>query len=351
MKKLFLLLIGASLACASMAQVVARDEAALVYYSPKTDVVLNFNYEVERQEAGIYAAYAQSMLGVEQFVKETKTIHRLKDVRIVTHTSTDYNRPHKVTAEAGIPMLLNINEKNLLVGYNLSAQPKEERGKSNAHHSHEGAKPKKGANLAVPYTESVLKAATPLAQAHAVAQQIMHIRETRMYLLGGEVEKEPADGQAMKLVLEELDAQEQALTELFVGKTIKYTETKRVVFDPQGEEKPLWFFSEENGFTDADNIDADTIRVQLALHPQRYQTSTPDDNKKKKNAELSPIVYNLPGTADVKVTYKDATLGERTIAIAQLGIDVPLSKDLFKGTTLPSIVFNEQTGNVISISK
>ena len=38
------------MAGAAMAQVVARDESALVYYSPKTDVVLNFNYTVERQE-------------------------------------------------------------------------------------------------------------------------------------------------------------------------------------------------------------------------------------------------------------------------------------------------------------
>ena len=52
------------MAGAVMAQVVARDESALVYYSPKTDVVLNFNYTVERQEAGIYAQYAETMLGV-----------------------------------------------------------------------------------------------------------------------------------------------------------------------------------------------------------------------------------------------------------------------------------------------
>ena len=63
MKKIFLLLVGACMAGAVMAQVVARDESALVYYSPKTDVVLNFNYTVERQEAGIYAQYAESMLG------------------------------------------------------------------------------------------------------------------------------------------------------------------------------------------------------------------------------------------------------------------------------------------------
>ena len=320
MKKIFLLLLGACMAGAVMAQVVARDESALVYYSPKTDVVLNFNYTVERQEAGIYAQYAESMLGVKEWVKETRTTHRLNDVRITTHTSTDYSRPHKVSANAGIPMLLNINAKGLLVGYNVPLDKCEKK----AFPKHPQEKAKEAAQLAVPYMENVLKAATPLAQAHAVAQQIMHIRETRMFLLSGEVEKEPADGKAMQLVLDELDKQEQALTELFVGKTVRSTETKRVVFDPAEAAQTMWFFSEENGFTDAENIDA---------------------------VELSPIVYNLPGNADVKVVYKDNALGERNIPIAQIGVDVPLTKELFKSADLPTILFNEQTGNVESITK
>ena len=348
MKKIFLLLVGACMAGAVMAQVVARDESALVYYSPKTDVVLNFNYTVERQEAGIYAQYAESMLGVKEWVKETRTTHRLHDVRITTHTSTDYSRPHKVSANAGIPMLLNINAKGLLVGYNVPLDKSEKK----AFPKHPQEKAKEAAQLAVPYMENVLKAATPLAQAHAVVQQIMHIRETRMFLLSGEVEKEPADGKAMQLVLDELDKQEQALTELFVGKTVRSTETKRVVFDPAEAAQTMWFFSEENGFTEAENIDADTIRVQVEMHPQRYLPSTPDEMKqKKKSVELSPIVYNLPGNADVKVVYKDNALGERNIPIAQIGVDVPLTKELFKSVDLPTILFNEQTGNVESITK
>ena len=73
--------------------------------------------------------------------------------------------------------------------------------------------------------------------------------------------------------------------------------------------------------------------------------------QKKKSVELSPIVYNLPGNADVKVVYKDNALGERNIPIAQIGVDVPLTKELFKSVDLPTILFNEQTGNVESITK
>lgn len=49
MKKIFILLIGAMMTCAVCAQVVEQGEPALVYYSPKTTIVLEFKYTVETQ--------------------------------------------------------------------------------------------------------------------------------------------------------------------------------------------------------------------------------------------------------------------------------------------------------------
>ena len=74
--------------------------------------------------------------------------------------------------------------------------------------------------------------------------------------------------------------------------------------------------------------------------------------KSKKNApQLSQLTYNLPGNACIQVNYKNRSLTERTVPVAQLGADVPLSKDLFSGNDLPVIVFSEKTGNIVSISK
>ena len=266
MKRLFLLLIGACMMCGMHAQVVKQNEAALVYYSPKTTIVLDFTYTVETFEPGIYAPYAEAMLGATDAVKENKKIYTLKNVQINTATDTDYDRPHKVTAEGGIPMLLTINEKGLLTGYNVSAsQDKKETRKTGFTPDNDKARTMK--SHIAPYPEEVLKAATPMAQAHEVAKQIFHLRETRMYLLNGEVEHAPADGEAMKLVLAELDKQEQVLTELFVGKSSKKTCHKHARLVPEKEEK-LYFFSEENGFTDAENVDADTIKVTLKAQKQ-----------------------------------------------------------------------------------
>lgn len=340
------MLIGAVVVCSLTAQNVETNEAALLYYSPKTTVALDFTYTVETRTRGQYAEFAEAMLGASDAIMETGTVCELQEVRIGTYTAADLDRPHKLTAEAGIPMLLQINEKGILAGYNLPYE------KPNTPPRKICSEKEKVQPIAIPpFAEEVLEAATPLAQANAIVKQIFRLRETRTYLLSGEVEHAPADGKAMQLVLDELRQQEQALTELFIGKRTTRTEHKEFRFDPTSE-TPIWFFSEENGFTAADNIDADTIRVNVALQPQVLTPAAEPTNKKKtKSPELSPIVYNLPGSADISVTFKDKTLGQKTLPIAQLGVDVPLAKDLFTGAELPTIVFNEKTGNVISINK
>ena len=339
--------------CAVSAQVVEQGEGALVYYSPKTSVSLDFTYTVETHEMGIYAKYAESMLGAKEVEKENTTICSLTDVRIGTTTAPDYSRPHKMTAETAVPLLLNINEKGLLVGYNLPYEPKEKPAPRKE--AKENERPKRSGNKVAPFPEEVLKAANPLAQAHAVAEQIFHIRETRMYILSGEVEHAPADGNAMRYVLEELDKQERQLTELFVGKTTKRVEHKRIIVEPESQktQEHYWFFSEENGFTHPENIDADTITLRITLHPQEFAASETNakDAKKKKGAEMSQLVYNLPGNGEAEVIFKGHTLAKRTVPMAQLGIDVPLSKEVFTSGELPVIVFSEKTGNIVSISK
>lgn len=356
MKKLVLVLLGAMFYCAAFAQTLKEGESAVVYYSPKTTVVLEFTYLVETAEKGIFADFAQSMLGINNAVTENKTRYTIQDVHIGTSTATDYSRPHKVMEEKGIPMLLNISEKGLLKGYNLPLEEVKNNtprpNNRNWKDAQEPAKPKGNGRKPQALPEDVLKAATPIAQAHEAAKQIFRLRETKTYLLNGEVENAPADGKAMQLVLEELDKQEKALTELFIGRKKHREEKKRVTFLPENK-KMLLYFSDENGFTDAENIDADSISVKVTLHPQKLQKLTDKEKKKQKKnlSALSQIVYNLPGSGDVQVLFKGEELAQKTIPIAQIGVDVPLGKDLFNGDKLPVIVISEKTGNIVSISK
>lgn len=359
MKKLFFVLVSMMMVCAMQATIIEENEPALIYYTPKTVLALDFTYTVEKEEVGPYAQFAADMLGATDFVKENKTVYTLQNVMIGTKAEADPTRPHKVVPEKGLDMqLLRLNEKNILVGYNIPVET--EKAAHPKHHTSttEGVKSRITSIHVAPYPEEVLKAGTPQAQAYEIAKQIFHIRETRMYLLSGEVEHAPADGKAMELVLAELDKQERELTELFVGKRSVTTEHKRIMWDHitrdnymvRASQKDFLYFSEENGFTDKDNVDADSITIFIGHRAQGYTLPHADKNSKKGEA-LSQISYNLPGSAIVRIIYQGRLLGERTIPVAQLGVDVPLPQSLFTGKQLPKIQFNEKTGNIISISK
>ena len=347
MKKIVLLLIGAVICCTMRAQVLEENESAQVYYSPETTLVLDFVYVVETQERGQFADFAEELMGITEFVNETATTCTLKDVHVGTSTSTDYTRPHKVSNEAGFPMLLTINDKGLLTGYNIPVEEPKPAAKKERPAPKSASKNKPGTPV-VPYPEEVLKASNPRAQAFEVAKQIFHIRETRMYLLNGEVEHSPADGKSMELVLNALDEQELALTELFTGKKCKKQQKKTVRVEPN-DKRYLLYFSDENGFTEGDNIDADTIEVKMICQWQVKQAVDPKD--KKKATELTQIVYNVPGTCAVNVLYKGRSWTSRTLPVAQFGVDVALPKSLFTGKALPKITFSEKTGNIVTIAQ
>ena len=248
--------------------------------------------------------------------------------------------------------LVNINDRGLLVGYNLPAEPKEHK-KSPVK---EAVKSRISPIQVLPYTEEIVESGSAKAQAQAIAKQIFRIRETRMYLLNGEVEHAPADGQAMELVLKELRRQEKQLLELFTGKISTETKHKHVGSCPYGENFKVWnemlYFSTENGFTGADNVDADKIKINVEFVHQLIKKDNGKKGKKdKKTPELSPIVYNLPGSALALVYYNGELINSKVVPMAQFGIDVALPKELFTGNELPKIKFSEKTGGVISISK
>lgn len=336
---------------AGMAQHVDEGELAMIYFAPQNKIILLFDYTVEVREAGRFSRYAESMLGVSDAVKDNRVIYQLENVHIGSRTEADTTRVRKIVAESGIDaQLLSINHKGLLEGYNLRPVVTDKKDQPKAEQPAVTTVPQ-----TMPLTDEQLDLPTEEARAEAVAKQIYRIRESRMYLLSGEVEHAPTDGQAMQVMLDQLRAEEKALVSLFVGSTTTRREQKEICLMPgqESQEHILLYFSEENGFTESENLEADSIIVNMTHHRQVYAASNEQaKGKKAKNApQPSQLIYNLPGSTDVTVTYRERTLGEQSLPIAQLGIDVPLTRDLFTGQKLPVIRIDVSTGNIQSICK
>ena len=336
------------------AQIVRENEAAVVYYMPKTELVIHIDYEVVTQTPGVFYQYAERYLGAEEIIMENNTNCQLRAVRIATESSADTERAYKVTAQKGMnTQLVSLSEDGRLVGYgieNVSLQFSE-RSQGELQNGSEAAYSlaAKSEGL-MPLLEEQFMAGSVAKMAEGAAKQIYRIRETRLNILAGDVEHVPADGKAMELVLNELDKQEQALVALFVGKTqvTHHTHAVRYVPEESVEKEVVCRLSAHNGIVDKNDLSGEPLYLTLVA---KKQTLLPAGIADKNTPLLSQIHYNLPGEAQVVLTFKGKQMAEQNVAVAQYGVAIPLAQDLFTGKSTPIITISEDTGNILSIEK
>lgn len=353
MKKNFWMLLSSVIFvfCASaQAQVVSEGELAMVYYMPQTQIVVDITYSEVHEQAGPFVLFAEQYMGAEDAIEEDALHYEIEQVHIMRQTRPDYNRAYKIVAENGVEMqLLQLNKDGILAGYNLEVTNDHQKGK-NENHKDKSEMAKKDELTTLPYLEEQMNAKTLEEMAASVAKQIFRIRENRMYLLGGEIDHAPADGKAMKLVLDELDKQERVLVEQFIGKRTTKTMHKKIVYTPtKSESVQILRFSESAGIVAADDESGRPITMQINARKQVQGAG--HGTVDKKAPQPSQLYYNLPGSAEICVMDGEQVLDEYTMPVAQFGIAIPLAKSLFTGKDPVHIEFDTKTGNVKSITK
>jgi hypothetical protein len=309
---------------------------------PQTQIAVTIDYQQVCIEPGPFYLYAERYLGVSNVATEAQTRYEVTDIRIAPHTVADHSRAHKVVAKSGnATQWLSLTPEGLLYGYNVPAYVAETPVvETTLPTPAPFVKP-------LPLMEEQMVAASIAKMAEGAAKQIYRIRETRLNILAGDVEHVPADGQAMQLVLDELAKQEQALVELFIGTTQVTQHIHQVTYTPQEsvEQYVVCRFSKYAGVVSSEDLSGEPIYLNLVANRQ-----TQDVASLEAKGLPSQICYNLPGSADINLTYKTQTIVKQ-LPIAQLGVSVPLPQDIFSGKTLPTIHFNFDTGNILSIQQ
>ena len=100
--------------------------------------------------------------------------------------------------------------------------------------------------------------------ARAAAAQIFSLRRHRIELVTGEA-GENVFGEGLKAALEEIDRMEQSYLELFLGKRIVSTETRRYVVYPQADKKQyiVCRFSPAAGLLPDTDLSGDIVLLQI----------------------------------------------------------------------------------------
>ena len=347
MKQKLIIFLGLTLLAGSLqaqSPVLVEDELAVVYYMPKTQVAITVEYDQVQVAPGPFYQYAQRYLNTDNVVLEAQTYYELTNMHIQTQAVADHERAYKVHAQRDIEsQLLTLTAEGLLYGYNVGPATVV----SQATEENTVAKPME--EVLMPLLEEQMIASSIAKMAEGAARQIYHIREMRLNILTGDVEHVPADGQAMQLVLNELNQREQALTELFVGRKQVTHLSKTLYYTPSDAPHPAMIarFSKFGGVVDAEDLSGEPIHMNIVATKQSLHSNHAVEDKKA--LQPSEIYYNLPGKAAITITYKDITI-TASCPVAQYGVAIPLAKDLFIKHK-PTIYFNTQTGNITSIQK
>lgn len=327
-------------------QVLRAQESALVYYMPLTQLAIHISYEQVEQTPGIFYQYAQRYLGATDIITEKSTTYHVTNMVLNTHTLADTTRVFKVPAHTIHNIhLLSFSEDGRLLAYN-SHQPL---NTTDGPNTNTITFQSESTSSIMPLLEEQFMAGSIAKMAEGAAKMIYNIRETRMHLLAGDVEHIPADGQSMQLVLQQMEQQEQELIALFVGtkRTQMLEHTLLLTPSDSASNQVVARFSKYAGVVDANDLSGEPIYLTIRAYKQLLHEPI---EKLTKYGMPAHIYYNLPGSADVTLQYLSQTISQN-IPIAQYGSAVPLANSLFTGRPKFTILFNPETGNILSVTK
>ena len=196
------------------------------------------------------------------------------------------------------------------------------------------------------FTEEILSAGSTAKMAELTAKEIYTIRESKNALLRGEADNMPQDGAQLKLMIDQLTRQEQALTMLFTGKRTEEHLVKTIEITPKEMNNEIIFrFSKKLGLLDKDDLAGEPY--QLTIVDMKTPSIPLETDAKKK---LEGIAYNVPGRAKVTLTQGNHKLYVGEMPVTQFGCLEYLAPGLFNKTQC-KVQFDVKTGGLLKIDR
>ena len=185
-----------------------------VYILPKTAVRLNILVEKTTYQPGDFARYAQRYLRLNGVGLEPVTAYRVVSV---TPEAVGVPDTSKVFAVKFNPKTVAANlaltDDGLLTAINAEPDKPAVRTPFKPAPRPERPNPRQFMN------EDILAAGSTAKIAELTAREIYDLRENRSLLIKGQADFMPSDGAQMQLMLNQIDMQDRALTQLFSGVT------------------------------------------------------------------------------------------------------------------------------------
>ncbi len=317
---------------------IKANNYGVVYSLPKTSFEITLLVKKSTYQRGDFYPYAQRFLAVNNPITESKVVYSLENIDVDNIGIPDKSNSFMVEFRSkSIESFVALKEDGLIVAIN--AEPEIEI--KDEIKIPEGVKSFDNPRRYL--SQETLLAGSTARQAELVARQIFDLRRNRSDILSGEAESMPPDGNAYNVVMEEINRQEKALTELFAGSMeIEYfTVTYNIIPDNTDiDRQVIARFSEKLGPVDPDNLAGSPIYLSLTNRTPKVELQLSERDRIKLEDKLKEgVVYNIPGKADLNIEFNNKTLKNIEVDVVQYGTQDVLVKRMFENNKQPVKVF------------
>ncbi|MBB4044523.1 hypothetical protein GGR06_002318 [Bacteroides reticulotermitis] len=316
----------------------------VVYALPQTQIQLELKTNKVSYTPGEFSKYADRYLRLTNVAADAYEYWELvgvtiKAVGVPNNAATYFVKLKDRTAAP----LIELTEDGIVKSINIPYSGKK------AEAAKPTLTPPKKVNPREFLTEEILMTNSTAKMAELVAKEIYNIRESKNALLRGQADNTPSDGAQLKIMLDNLNLQEEAMTEMFSGTSEKEEKTfiVRITPDKELNNEVAFRFSKKLGVVA--NNDLAGAPYYINVKDLKSVTIPPEDPKKKK--ELDGIAYNVPGKALVTLTDGKQKLYEEEISVTQFGVLEFLAPVLFNKNSTIKVLFDPTTGALIKVDR
>ena len=295
-----------------------------VYLLPKTGIKVKVLVEKTTYTPGELCKYAERYLRIKDASPTPSVSYRIIDIRQDAFAVADTSKHYAIEFNAKtVATNIRLSDDGILLAINAEPDKLPEIKPFIAAPRPVIVNPRQYMN------EETLAAGSTAKMAELIAQDIYEIRESRNLLVRGQADNMPKDGEQLRLMLNQLDKQDLAMTSLFTGTTTKDTteHIMTIIPDKASDRQVLFRFSQKLGVLESDDL----AGVPYYYMIEDMKTVPPVEviDPKKKNKQAQGIYVNIPGKLRSTISQAQGIVDTAEFPAGQFGNVELLSGALF----------------------
>lgn len=321
---------------------VRGKDYGVVYMLPQTQIEIEALVTQVKYTPGEFAKYANRYLKLENVSTTPQEYYELTKINVVPVGMPDAEQTYFIKLkDKTVAPLVELTRDGIIKSINLS-----EKDNTTENRLTPTEYKASTVNPRDYLTEEILMANSSAKMAELISKEIYSIRESKNALLRGQADYMPKDGEQLKMMLDALNEQENALLSLFVGEYQKVEQIYTIKVAPKNMTNDVAFrFSRKLGVVDNKDLAGEPIYITV----KDLETVNKVENNDKK--KLEGIAYNVPGKALVELTKGKQVLYKGELALTQFGVTEYLAPVLFNKNSTIKVRFNPTTGGLIKVER